>query len=91
MTKCPEIKKTNVVFCLFCYSENSVKDRRIWGQISLLAFLFFRSLFSVGGLVVCTHCPLPQERTLCEGKDLGGGGGIDVICYVVGLKFGGKK
>ena len=29
MTKCPERKKTNVVFCLFCYNENSVKDRRI--------------------------------------------------------------
>ena len=75
MTKCPERKETNVVFYLICYNENSVKDRRILWQISLLASLFFRSLLSVVGLVVCTHCPLPQERTLCEGKDLDGGAG----------------
>ena len=75
MTKCPERKETNVVFYLICYNENSVKDRRILWQISLLASLFCRSLLSVVGLVVCTHWPLPQERTLCEGKDLDGGAG----------------
>jgi hypothetical protein len=91
MTKSPERKKTNVVFYLICYNENSVKDRRILWQISLLASLFCRSLLSVVGLVVCTHWPLPQERTLCEGKDLGGGGWIDVTCYGVGLKFGEKR
>ena len=73
-----DMKKTenfeiNVVLRHLWYNKNSVKCRWILvGKVKkkLLASLLFRSLLAVGGCVVCTHCRLPQGRTLCEDKDM---------------------